>query len=74
MPHITCTLDPISFRDVHDLKHHPSIHEGAGEDQLTVYFENKKNRDAYLATPTEHPCGDIGVDRSNLTEDWIDNG
>ena len=74
MPHITCTLDPISFRDVHDLSHHPSIHEGAGEDQLTVYFENKQNRDAYLATPLEQPCGDIGIDRSNTTEEWIDNG
>ena len=74
MPHITCTLDPISFRDVHDLGHRPSIHEGAGEDQLTVYFENKQNRDAYLATPLEQPCGDIGIDRSNTTEEWIDNG
>ncbi|HBB40473.1 MAG: hypothetical protein GW783_10895 [Deltaproteobacteria bacterium] len=74
MPHITCTLDPISMKDVHDLKHHPSIHEGVGEDQLTVYFEDEKNRAAYLATPTEHPCGDVGVDRSNTTREWIDNG
>ena len=74
MPHITCTLDPISLHEVHDLAHHPSIHEGTGEDQLTVYFESKKNRTAYLAIPTEHPCGDIGIDRSNTTDDWIDNG
>ncbi|RMF82077.1 MAG: hypothetical protein D6739_08660 [Nitrospirae bacterium] len=74
MPHIICTLDPISLHEVEDPAHHPSVHEGRGEDEITIYFENERNRDLYLATPTEHPCGDLGLNLSNPTEEWIDNG
>ena len=74
MPHITCTLDPISMTDVGDPAGHPYVHEGHGEDELTVYFENEANRRTYLATPVEHPCQDIGLDMSNTTEEGIDNG
>ena len=49
--HLINTIDPITGRDIGDVRGHPSIVDG----KLTIYFESKKSRKAYQEMPINHP-------------------
>jgi len=46
--HIRVTTDPITLKEVHDLKNHPCHYEGDGDNGLEIYFENEKNLSEFL--------------------------
>lgn len=45
------SIDPITGRDIDDLSGHPYIVDG----NMTMYFESKETRQAYIDTPKDHP-------------------
>jgi hypothetical protein len=47
---ITTTIDPITGRDITDVRAHPNIVDG----KVTMYFESERTRRDYLDTPKEH--------------------
>jgi hypothetical protein len=49
--HLTGTIDPITGRDIGDLRGHPSIVDG----NLTIYFESEETRAEYEQMPVNHP-------------------
>lgn len=44
-------IDPITGRDVMDIRCHPFVVDG----KMTSYFESETTRKAYLDTPVDHP-------------------
>ena len=51
--HLTGTIDPITGRDIGDLRGHPSLVDG----NLTIYFENEVTKAEFEHTPLNHPYG-----------------
>jgi hypothetical protein len=49
--YLITTIDPITGRDITDLAHRPQHVDG----NVTMYFESKETRQAYLDTPIDHP-------------------
>lgn len=49
--HLTGTIDPITGRDIGDLRGHPSIVDGI----LTIYFESEETKAEYEHLPLNHP-------------------
>ena len=49
--HLIGTIDPITGRDIGDVKGHPSIVDGI----LTIYFESEKTKTGYEHTHLNHP-------------------
>ena len=49
--HIISSIDPISGVDLKDLTDRPYIVDG----NMTIYFENEANRQAFQEMPTDHP-------------------
>lgn len=48
------TTDPISGIDVTNLDTHPFVIEGEGENALKIFFENEKNKKAYIDIASEY--------------------
>ena len=51
--HLIGTIDPITGRDIIDVKGHPSIVDG----NLTIYFESEETKTDFEHTPLNHPYG-----------------
>ncbi|MCW8918394.1 MAG: hypothetical protein OQL08_06225 [Gammaproteobacteria bacterium] len=49
--HRTNSADPMTGEDIENVTTHPSLVDG----DLTLYFETKATRKAYLDTPVDHP-------------------
>lgn len=49
--HLTGTIDPITGKDIVDLKSHPHLNDG----KLTIYFESEETMQQFLETPLNHP-------------------
>jgi YHS domain-containing protein len=49
--HLINTIDPITSRDIENVESHPSI----VDDNLTIYFESEKTRQAFREMPVDHP-------------------
>jgi len=49
--HIISSIDPISGVDIKDFAGRPYIVDG----NMTIYFENEANRQAFQEMPTDHP-------------------
>ena len=60
---ITFTRDPISLNDVVNLDQAPFVIEGAGPNQLKIYFESEANKLEYLDTPIHGPLESKNLDR-----------
>jgi len=45
------TIDPMTGNDIEDVTNHPFLEDG----NLTIYFETKQTRKAYLDLPINHP-------------------
>lgn len=45
------TIDPMTGNDIEDFTNHPFLEDG----NLTIYFETKHTRKAYLDLPINHP-------------------
>jgi hypothetical protein len=60
--HLIGTIDPITGRDIRDVRGHPSLVDG----NLTVYFENEVTKAEFEHTPFNHPyehsVGEASVD------------
>jgi len=49
--HLIGTIDPVTGRDIGDLRGHPSIVDG----NLTIYFESEDTKAAFEQMPVNHP-------------------
>lgn len=49
--HLINTIDPMTGHDIENVTSHPSLVDG----NLTIYFETKATRKAYLDMPLDHP-------------------
>jgi len=67
---IISTTDPINGFDISSLKDHPHLVEGDDANNLTIYFETKSSRQAYIDIPVEHPEQGLSVTQSNATGDY----
>lgn len=74
MQHRLCTTDPISLNEVNNLEGKPYIVEGTHYNDLTIYFENEKNRQIYEDIPVECPGKDFSHDIGNNFDEGIDEG
>ncbi len=74
MQHRLCTTDPISLHEVTDLEGKPYLVEGTHYNDLTIYFESEKNRQAYEDIPVECPGKDFSCDVGNNVDEGIDAG
>lgn len=74
MQHRISTTDPISLHDVVDLEGKPFVVEGSHYNDLTIYFENEKNREVYEDIPVECPAKDFSHDVGNNVDEGIDAG
>lgn len=68
--HIISTTDPINGFDITELHDRPRVVEGDGTSELTIYFENKASRQAYLDITVECPERDISQTLSNPTDTY----
>jgi hypothetical protein len=50
--HLIGTIDPITGRDILDIRSHPSLVDG----NLTIYFESLETRAEFEKMPLNHPC------------------
>jgi hypothetical protein len=69
---VRTTTDPISLHEVDNPQQHPCIYEGDGENGIEIYFENEKNRQAYLDLDQE-----LGVPKivtGSDTPDYVAEG
>lgn len=69
---ITCTMDPISLREVQPLIGAPMVRDCAGGSCLTVYFESEASRREFLEMPVTRASDGINLDHPTL--EWIDEG
>lgn len=51
--HLISTIDPITGRDIGDVRGHPSLVDG----NVTIYFENQATKAEFEHTPLNHPYG-----------------
>ncbi len=49
--HLTGTIDPMTGRDIGDLRGHPSLVDG----NLTIYFESEETKSEFQRMPLNHP-------------------
>jgi hypothetical protein len=49
--HLIGTIDPMTGRDIFDVKSHPSIVDG----KLTIYFETEETKAEFNQMPLNHP-------------------
>lgn len=49
--HLIGTIDPITGRDIRDVRSHPSLVDG----NLTIYFESEETRAEFEKMPLNHP-------------------
>jgi hypothetical protein len=72
---ITCTTDPISGKDLHDVSKLPFVQCDGEETRLRIYFESEDNRRRYLEIPVETPSTELhSVRLDNPTDEQIDEG
>lgn len=69
---IISTTDPINGFDITSLKDRPHVVEGDKATGLTIYFETKDTRQAYLDIPVERPEQDLSKTLSNPTGNYSD--
>lgn len=74
MQHRLTTTDPISMKEVNDLEGKPFLIVGTHYNDLTIYFENEKNRQLYEDIPVECPANDFSCDIGNNIDEGIDQG
>ena len=74
MMHRIATTDPISLHEVMDLEGKPFIVEGDHYNDLTIYFENNENRQAYLDIPVECPGNDFTYNLDNSIDEGYAEG
>jgi len=74
MQHRLSTTDPISLNEVNNLEGKPYIVEGTPFNDLTIYFENEKNKHKYEDIPVECPSKDFNHDVGNKVTEGIDMG
>ena len=74
MQHRISTTDPISLNDVKNLDGKPYIVEGSHYNDLTIYFENEKNRQQYEDIHVECPAKDFDHDIGNNVDEGFDEG
>lgn len=74
MQHRLSTIDPISMHEVNDLEGKPYLVEGTHYNDLTIYFENEKNRQDYEDIAVECPGKDFSHDVGNNIDEGIDAG
>lgn len=74
MQHRLSTTDPISMNEVNDLEGKPFLVVGTPHNDLTIYFENEKNRQIYEDIPVECPGNDFSRDIGNNVDEGIDEG
>ena len=74
MQHRLSTTDPISLHEVNNLEGKPYLVEGSRYNDLTIYFENKQNRQVYEDIPVECPAKDFTHDVGNNDDECIDMG
>jgi hypothetical protein len=67
---IISTTDPINGFNIARLKDRPKLVEGNGMNTLTIYFETKSSRQAYLDIPVELPEQGLSKTQSNPTGDY----
>lgn len=67
---IISTTDPINGFDITSLKDRPHVLEGDKATGLTIYFETKDTRQAYLDIPVERPEQDLSKTLSNPTGNY----
>lgn len=72
--HRLSTTDPISLHDVNNLEGKPYLVEGTRYNDLTIYFENEENRQAYKDIHVEYPAKDFDHDVGNNVDEGIDAG
>jgi hypothetical protein len=68
--HIISTTDPINGFDITNVKDRPNVVEGVDTNSLTIYFETKTSRQAYLDIPIEQPERDLPRTMSNPTGNY----
>ncbi|WP_198265056.1 hypothetical protein [sulfur-oxidizing endosymbiont of Gigantopelta aegis] len=74
MQHRLSTIDPISMNEVNNLEGKPYLVVGTHYNDLTIYFENKTNRQMYEDIPVECPANDFSMDIGNNIDEGIDEG
>lgn len=70
--HIRVTTDPISLKEIHDLKTHPCHYEGDGENGLEIYFETEDNMKQFLEWEYSQD-GRIAL-TGNSSDDYVAEG
>lgn len=74
MIQINCTTDPISGNDIENAHDYPSYTDKGNETELTVYFENEQNKQAFLDIPLKPPIGNLNINFDNPTDIFYDMG
>lgn len=64
------TTDPITGRDIRDIRGKPFVVQQSGEDALTIYFESEESKREFLDIRVEHPI-EHALNLDNPTDDMI---